>query len=425
MNGCNLKTDAIVIMKTLPIVVFVLTLISTGAQAAGSHQYRTDLNPALLYWQAFAGLPELSEEERRLFDQYAMAPIDAKYEALVSRYDNSFRLIRRAGGQKQTCDWGIDLTDGPGVLLPHLAKSKSMVQAARVRARFFLEKERYVEAREDVVAAFVLGRNAASDGILVSCLVQMATESIVIAFLAENFRAIPTETLREMVEGLAAAPPRGTMNRCIETEKRGFTDWYRRQIEEIQARSPGDESKIMQGIRELMATTIDEKRNEQKADEMIQAGGMTSRGVLALLDETAVFYREMQTLTALPFDRFNQANAAFFDKVERSKNPWVKLFFPALDKVRSKEFGAEARLEMLRAALQYRLQGELGLKGCKDPFGTGPFAFRRFNFQNTDRGFELKSELSGAFPEVVIFVERSGPPFRVLGPQAGKSLENQ
>ena len=84
---------------------------------------------------------------------------------------------------------------------------------------------------------------------------------------------------------------------------------------------------------------------------------------------------------------------------------------------------ALAQLAMLRAAVEYKLHGEPGLKGVSDPFGQGPFAFKRFVFEGVDRGFELKSACnSRGFEEVLIFVEKDGPPFQVNGKNAGQAV---
>jgi len=53
----------------------------------------------------------------------------------------------------------------------------------------------------------------------------------------------------------------------------------------------------------------------------------------------------------------------------------------------------------------------------------GPFAFGAFVFDGVDRGFQLKSAYAGlGFPEVLIFVEKDGPPFRVNWKNAGQAL---
>ena len=79
-------------------------------------------------------------------------------------------------------------------------------------------------------------------------------------------------------------------------------------------------------------------------------------------------------------------------------------------------------LDMVRAAVQYKLNGEPGLKSVNDLYGQGPFAFERFVFEGVDRGFQFKSAYDGrGYPETLIFVEKVGPPFQVIGKNAGQA----
>lgn len=120
---------------------------------------RTDVNPALTYWQAFAARPEFTPEEQKLWEKHwDTIPLGDEFTPLVERLNPSFRLFRRAVEYKQPCDWGYDLADGPELLLPGLAKAKNTAQHAVFRARYFLERGREEEAVQDLLAAFVLGR---------------------------------------------------------------------------------------------------------------------------------------------------------------------------------------------------------------------------------------------------------------------------
>jgi hypothetical protein len=70
----------------------------------------------------------------------------------------------------------------------------------------------------------------------------------------------------------------------------------------------------------------------------------------------------------------------------------------------------------VQAAVEYKLNGEAGLRKVQDPWANGPFAFRRFIFEGVDRGFELKSAYKGqGFEDTMIFVEKQGPAFSVNG----------
>lgn len=404
------------------ILTTLLALGASGLLGRAELPYRTDTNPALLYWQAFLQLPHLSDQETALLKNSRSYPLDKKYEELGSRYGFTMRLLRQATRLKSPCDWGIDLADGPETLLPHLAKAKGVATAARFRTRYFLEQGQESEAVQDLVGSFVLARHLAGDGTLISVLVQIAMENIVVATVAENYYAFSTPALQRILAGIDAAPARYTVSRSIGTGERCMGSWFTAKIADIRAQYPGDDAKVISAIRELLAGTMTDQQDYKQADAYIAAGGGTSEGLLALMKATEPFYNEMQALAALPYASFDAANNAFFAKVEISTNPFVRSLFPALNKARVKEFAAQAYLDMLRATVKYRLEGTDGLKKVNDPFGAGPFAFRRFVFEDEDRGFELKSNLVAENPVVLIIVEKKGPYFQVQGRTAGKPL---
>src|SRR5262249_8644000 len=128
-------------------------------------------------------------------------------------------------------------------------------------------------------------------------------------------------------------------------------------------------------------------------------------------------------ILVLPYADFTPQIKAFNAEIQAHSNPLVPTFFSAFDKCRQREFGAIVRLAMVRAAVEYRQRGEQGLQSVADPCGSGPFAFRRFLFNGVDRGFELKSVYNGrGYNEVLIFVDKDGPLFRIDGPNAGEAI---
>jgi len=396
------------------------------AVAAANPPSTAPTNPALVYWQAFSQLPiPLPPDEQKIYDNPRTVPVDDKYAALAKRFDPAFRLARRAVAMNGHADWGVDMADGPEALLPHLAKAKAVALAAAFRARYFVAHGKPRDAAQDLVAALVLGRHCASDNILISTLVSIAIDSIVGNSVAELYFGLDAESAGMILAGLDASPPAASIRDCIDKGERSFGAWFRQQFEQIRTREGGDEARSLQGIRELIARTMREEKDYTVADRMLQEVGGTTEGLLNAINALNATYDEMVSLAERPYPESGPAIQAFFERVEASKNPFVHELMPALKSTREKEFRAQARITLLRAGLIRRIQGEDAMRGISDPFGSGPLRYRRVTFQNEDRGFELSSELATQPREVLIFVEKDGPPFRVSGTKPGAAVSKQ
>jgi hypothetical protein len=415
-------------MKSTVLTVALVTGMITGSRA---EQFRTDINPAMQYYQAFQVTPDLSPADYDyLFNnEWRGQKLPERFGELVARYDNEFKLVRRAAQATVPCDWGIDMTPGPATLLPHLARCKGVAQAARFRVMWELQNDRPTDARDDLLGAFALARNSSRDGTLIAALVQIAMENIVCAIVAENYYEFSPEILKQLVDGIDAAPPRGTVAACIPMEQTFFHDWLLRKIQGLQRENPADDAKVMAGIRELLAGmggSGDEGQNNQTQAELWekvnQAAGGTSEGVVKLLREMEPLYQRLGAIMAAPLREYEDAAREFAAEIQKSTNPLVAEMFPAVQKCRPKEFGTQAITEMVRAAAEYKSRGEAGLKNVNDPCGQGPFDFQRFVFEGVDRGFQLKSAYDGrGYLETLIFVEKDGPPFPVIGKNAGQA----
>jgi hypothetical protein len=283
------------------------------------------------------------------------------------------------------------------------------------------------DARYDLLAAFVLGRNTGSDPILIGALVQNASEAIVNATVAANFGQFSPETLKQLVDGFDAAPARHTIAACIPSEKAGLHDWLLRKILELQKAHPNDDAKVMAVFRECgFGAALDFVGYTNFWPQLVAASGGTSEGIVRLLRETEPLNPRLAELMALPQQEYETQAKQFLADIRKSQNPFFTVNALFLEKFqsRSREFRAQAQLAMVHAAVEYKLHGESGFKSVMDPFGNGPFGFRRFVFKGVDRGFELKSAYAGTdAPFVMIFVEKQGPAFQITGPDAGKAID--
>ena len=390
---------------------------------------REDINPALLYWQAFAVMPDLAPDDQKhlLETQWRTRPMDERAGELASRYDQSFKLLKAAAVAKPPCDWGVDMSLGPQALLPHLAKAKRCATVAVLRARWAVQQGRPEAARDNLESAFVLGRNASRDGTLISALVQIAVEKIVLSYVVQQWPELSTETIGSFLGAIDSAPARGTMATSMETERMALYGWLVRRIQELESKYPGNDAKALEEATKLLDGMVSEEGATQRLGygaSVIQAAGGTMAGLLAYVRELEPLYGEIEQAMSLPYTEFQPIIEQLQKQITDHPNLLAREFLPAVSKVRDKEFRVIAWLAMVRAAYQIRLDPIHGLEQTPDPFGSGPFEYSRFVLEGVDRGFKLKSQVRNPdFPEVLIFPERPGPAFFVDGPTAGKSIQ--
>ncbi len=417
------KTIILNMKKHLRILLVLISAFTTF----GAQRFRTDINPALRYYQAFLEAPDLpgADHDYLFQGEWRGKTLEPRFGTLVGLYDYQFRFLREAARATAPCDWGIDLSEGPDALLPGLARAKATAQAARLRVMWDLQNGRQAEARDDLLAVMALAHQLSRDGVLISALVQIAMENILATIVAENFYQWQPETLRQIDEGLEKAPARGTIAQCVAGEKISFHDWMLGKVLELRQENAGNEARTMEAIRAMLTRmfSANEGSDPKVLENVLQASGGTTEGMLRLVRELAPFYARVTALMTLPYGQFEAPMKQFMSEVKAHSNPLVPAFFSVFEKCRAKEFGVEVTLAMLRAGIQYKIQGEEAFRLIQDPCGKGPFAMRRFVLDGVDRGFEVRSPYSGrGFDEVLIFVEKNGPPFVVTAKNAGKPV---
>jgi hypothetical protein len=425
MDGLKGRTQNEYVKSSRLACLAWLILAGTLAGARGEGA-RTNVNPALLYYQGFIEAPDLSPPDRDyLFtNEWRGQKLPDRFGELVSKYDVEFCIIHQAARATASCDWGIDWSAGPATLLPHLLRAMVVTKTVRLRAMWELQHGEQAEARNDLLAAFVMGRNISTDGSILSALVQIAMENIVCSTVAENYYQLSPETLKQLADGMEAAPARGTMATAMKSEKATARDYLLNRILASRNVYSTNDAKVMEVF--LGGTEGFSRDDEQFATNFVQhivtASGGTSEGVIRLLRDMDPFYERITKIMTLPPSEVEERIKQFDADVQNSTNPFVSLFLVALGKVRPKEIQIEVAEAMVRAAVEYKLHGEAGLRTVTDPCGAGPFAIQRFIFEGVDRGFELKSASAGVgYPVVMIFVEKDGPPFNVSFRNAGEA----
>lgn len=411
-------------MKMKPICLSLLVLTGTVLGLRGEI-FRTDINPALLYYRAFLLQPDLpqADSDYLFTNNWQGQKLPKRFGDLVAGYDNQFKLAHQAAHSSAPCDWGIDMSAGPATLLPQLSRAKALAQATKLRVEWHLQNGRQDAARDDLLAAFALARNLPRDGTLISALVQFAMEAIECSTIAAHFGQFSPEVLQQLADGLDALPMQSTAADCVGTEKALCLDWTRRKVLELQRENPGDDAKVMEGIHQLVGFENQPEGQSNLWQLITEAAGGTSDGVLKLLREREQVYDTVAEFLKLPYREFESKEQAFRAAIEKTPNPFIATGVPSFIRAREREFRLVAVQAIVRAGIEYKLHGEAGLNRVSDPCGNAPFAFRRFIFQGVDRGFELRSAFNlGRNQAVLIFVEKEGPPFQVDGNYPGRPL---
>jgi hypothetical protein len=270
------------------------------------------------------------------------------------------------------CDWGLDYRDGAKMYLPHLIRARQLARLAALDARRSLEARQYDRAGDDAFGMAMLARHVGKDYTLVSMLVSYAIEGMAVDVVAP---CLP-ETRGSYQDTLAkfeSLPPRPTLAQGIHCEKRmAYTIMV--QLQEADHRRPGS-------WREAWKEMLGEFDTDPLKD-------FESLGQLVkVAEEFQAIYDELAQLAAMPPEEFD-AKYPEFAKRSAAANPLANICLPAMEKAVAAQRRCEARTAMALAAIAVVEGGPEKLAGIKDPFGDGPFEYRKL-----DTGFELSSKL--------------------------------
>lgn len=128
-------------------------------------------NAALSYYRAWSVMGDTREEliDTR-GDEIALAE---GVDSVVGRYGTALEHLVRASGM-EGADWGIDLADGPGTLLPHLGQIRQSARLVAAAALEHAEDGELGEASKCVAALHGMSVHSSSGDTLICSLVGIA-----------------------------------------------------------------------------------------------------------------------------------------------------------------------------------------------------------------------------------------------------------
>jgi len=164
------------IIRFLPLLALLAALLPSQMAHANAD---ADHNAALRYWRGMAMMtPELEETINAVEFDLLVAPDwtpdDELREALESQGAQSAIHEFIKGGRLQECDFGKDLEDGIGFLLPHLGGLRVTAKLLLMDGRMKLADGDPEAAAQRFAAAYALAANSAGDEFIVSSLVSVS-----------------------------------------------------------------------------------------------------------------------------------------------------------------------------------------------------------------------------------------------------------
>lgn len=365
------------------LTVFCLCSFTSAAEPAATPASKQPVqNAALIYWQAFAVMPTLTEGERTVFDAAVKDPqtkVTPELTPVVSRFRNALREMHR-GTKAASCDWGLDYNEGPNLLLPHLQKARELSRAAILRSRLRFASGDVDGAVDDVLGTLILGRHCGHSPIVIGVLVNIAIEKVAIDVLAEYLPMLSPRQLDGVTNALANLPPMASLEECMKTEGESFCDWIERTLdaEDQKLKDPTAGIKLLNalhevGIGEKPAGNASATDEEKIRAEILKT--MTVADVRTSLKRLRTDYQTLESIAkADPTERLKQWTAfdaqLFEDK--RMTKPEDRLrclstdLLPAFGRILTRYEQQRIRRELLNLAIAVQRTGPDAVKSSKE-----------------------------------------------------------
>ncbi len=365
-------------MLTLWIVISLMVCWQTNSVAAEPPRHSG--NAAVQYWQAFAHLPVLNEKQEKLLGEWKTIALDGDALKLLEASQTSLLYLERAT-RSNSCSWDLHYEDGAGLLMPHLAKCRTLGMLAAFQLRTDFNQGKKAEGIARFGQILKLARHAGSDPILISILVGYAIENMALDAIAPYLPSLNATQLASLQKHMEGLPAFAQVKTTIATEKEYMYGWLIRKMEEAERTKPGS-------WRTAWVNTLDTAdSNYQKLSRI-----STYNEARKLADNLGPVYDQLQAAASLPFAEQTKKLDSILVEV-RANNPLGVMLLPAFQKTHMAEHRQLARQQLFLAALAVVAQGKEQLKSIKDPYGDGPF-----EYQALPDGFELTSKLPASKP---------------------------
>jgi hypothetical protein len=346
-----------------------------------------EINAAAIYRRAFGwaeGLPP--EDAERLYKITAMALDDPCIDRLIQQASLALEAIREAAAIGR-CHWEIE-----ALSCDDLGKDRfsfftvNIIRIACLSARRHAGSGQSPEALDDLFAGLTLAHHLGTDGILVSRVLECASEVQAFQTLGRILPGLDRAALDDLSQRLDVLPPPEPASATIGHESRFILGSLRAKL---MTKGP-----VIEG-----EDWTEAGFGQEEAATLKRLTGGDRTALLAHFEATGPAFAELARRLELPRPGYRVALDEFA-KAERSAHPVAAMLVAPAWSVRHMVDRMRALRSMLRAGLALVRAGEPAFRDVPDPFGSGPFGLVR-----RGQGYMIRSAMNDdGRPEVTLTV---------------------
>ncbi|HSI61509.1 MAG TPA: hypothetical protein VLE43_00285 [Candidatus Saccharimonadia bacterium] len=336
-----------------------------------------DANPALLYWQAFALMPELRQPQSKLMADVLEGRLpasDASVDTLLSNSRRGLDRFARAARGKQPCVWGTTIDEGPFAPMPHLTKMQQMCRLALVQAEAHYAAGDLEAAWQWTKHVHAAARHVGSDPLLITAIIQFGIEQQAIRMTAKYALRMDVDHGDDIVRAMKSMPPLHSVREAL-TGEHAMAEWTRLMVMGIQ-NSPESEQALLE--------TAQAHLNAESEDPS-SAKSAAAKQALVSVEEWKLLAAQGRALQA----RAEAASTKSWKEYQTDlqlihtsladASPTVKNTLPAFEGAMRKQFETRTLQAMLFAVLHPPADGHKDgeMKRFTDAFEEQPLIMNR------------------------------------------------
>ena len=364
---------------------------------------------AIFYNQAFAQMPELSKEEKKLvYFKPDQTPDYAASVKLLEKCEQSFRLMEQ-GAKEPECEWGLNLSLGPAMPCPQARGLKLAQVLCFLRARVHMEQGNASAAADDLLLIFRFGRQLEEPELLINSLIRFSTDMIAITFATRHLSEFDDASLRKLFEGIIALPPAHPMREVVATERKMWVAYLNNLLAKavINATKNKHAAQSLPLPDEMKGVDV---QNSKPNQAITITGGLPAKYLAYSINRYEQKSIELENLMGLPYVQARPQLDAFERNLKNHR--WLNgiyaiLLLPADAVVRRKEVQIETAWTILRTALVAQMRNPASVRGelakLRDPYDDGPMEWR-----DVPDGVEVKMKAPPGQKTITLIVGLSG-----------------